>query len=209
MTNKKGKFIVIEGIGASGKDSQIKLLAQYLKTKKINSLITREHTRDTPAGILIEKILKKQEDQIDPQALQLLFISDRRNHYIKVIKPAIDKGKLVVENRYYSSNVAYSDDKWRKKFLDINQTLVGRPDLVIIIDISAKEALRRLAKRGDQDIFDKLKTLDKCRRGYLWYAKNSGDKCVLVDGNGTKEEVFNRILMEINKLNIIKAGDKV
>lgn len=205
----KGKFIVIEGIGASGKDSQVKLVEQYLKAKKINVLVTREHTRDTAPGILIEKILKKQENQIDPQALQLLFISDRRNHFIKIIKPAINKGKLVVGNRYYSSNVAYSDNKWRKKFLEINQTLVGRPDLVIIIDISAKEALRRLAKRGDQDIFDKLKTLDKCRRGYLWYAKNSGDKCVLVDGNGTKEEVFGRILNEIKKLKIIKAGDKI
>lgn len=209
MKNKKGKFIVIEGIGASGKDSQVKMLEQYLKLKNINVLATREHTRDMSTGILIEKILKKQEDQIDAQALQLLFVSDRRNHFTRIIKPALDEGNLVIGNRYYPSNVAYSDYKWRKIFLDINRTLVGRPDLVIIIDISAKEAIRRISKRGDQDIFDRLETMDRCRRGYLWYAKNSGDKCVLINGNGTKEEVFGRILVEINKLNIIKAGEKI
>ena len=104
----KGKFVVIDGIGASGKDTQVELLEKYLGENKIDFLITREHTRDTPTGVLIEKIIKKQEAQIDPQALQLLFISDRRNHFKKVIEPALDEGKLVIGNRYYPVNVAYS-----------------------------------------------------------------------------------------------------
>jgi dTMP kinase len=83
----RGKFVVIDGIGASGKDTQVEMLENYLKDKGMDFLVTREHTRDTPPGILIEKIIKKQEDQIEGQALQLLFISDRRNHFVKVIKP--------------------------------------------------------------------------------------------------------------------------
>jgi dTMP kinase len=203
----RGKFIVFEGIGASGKDTQMELFEQYLKEKKVKALITREHTRDTPTGILIEKILKKQEKQINPEALQLLFISDRRNHFTKVIEPALNEGKLVIGNRYYAVNVAYSKVEWRQKFLKINKMVVKKPDLVIIIDTPPKVAIERMNKRGDPDIFDQLETMKKCREGYLWYAKNSGDKCVLVDGTGTKEEVFNRILIEINKLNIIKAGE--
>lgn len=197
--NNKGKFIVIDGIGASGKDTQVELLEKYLRENNIDVLVTREHTRNTPPGILIERIIKKQEDQIDPQALQLLYISDRRNHFVSVIEPELDKGKMVIGNRYYPVNVAYSGEEWRKKFLDINQMVVGRPDLVLIIDIEPEVAIERMDKRGDHDIFDKLDVMKKCREGYYWYAKNSGDDCVLIDGNGTREEVFNRVLREIKE----------
>ena len=149
--NKKGKFIVIEGIGASGKDTQVELLEKYLKEKGVDLLVTREHTRDTPPGILIEKIIKKQEDQIEGQALQLLFVSDRRNHFVNVIEPALNEGKMVIGNRYYPVNVAFSKEEWRERFLKINQMVVDRPDLVFIIDVPAKVALERMAKRGDHE----------------------------------------------------------
>ena len=197
--SSKGKFVVIDGIGASGKDTQVELLEKYLTEKRTNFLITREHTRDTPTGILIEKIIKKQEDQIDSQALQLLFISDRRNHFVNVIKPALDEGKLVIGNRYYPVNVAYSVDEWREKFLKINQMVVDKPDLVIVVDTPPEVALERMGKRGDEDIFDKLETMKKCREGFVWYLKNSGDDGVLIDGIGTKEEVFERVIDEIKK----------
>lgn len=200
MVNKKGKFIVIEGIGASGKDTQVELLEKYLIDNKIDVLVTREHTRDTPPGILIEKIIKKQEAQIDSQALQLLYISDRRNHYVNVIEPNLKKGKIVIGNRYYVTNVAYSGPEWRKKFLKINQMVVGRPDLVLIINTSPEVSIERMNKRGDPDIFDRLETMKKCFEGYEWYGKNSGDNCAWIDGDGTKEEVFSRVLTEIKKI---------
>lgn len=209
MANKEGKFIVFEGIGASGKDTQVEMLEKKLKNDGVDVLVTREHTRDTPPGILIERIIKSQEEQIDPQALQLLFISDRRNHFVNVIKPAKEEGKLVIGNRYYPVNVAYSGEEWREKFLKINQMVVDKPDLVIIIDILPEICLERMNLRGDHDIFDKLETMEKCREGYLWYVQNSGDNCVLIDGNGTREEVFDRILKEIKKLNILKSRRKI
>lgn len=200
---KQGKFIVFDGIGASGKDTQVGLLEEYLKVKKIRVLVTREHTRDTPIGVLIEKIIKKEADQIDSEALQLLFVSDRRNHYIRVIKPAIEKGIMVISNRYYPVNVAYSANEWRRKFLKINKMVVGEPDLVVIIDTPPKIAMERMNRRGDKDIFDKLEIMKKCQEGYRWYFKNSRDKCILVDGVGTKEVVFDRIIKEIKKRRII------
>lgn len=201
MTNK-GKFIVIDGIGASGKDTQVELLEKYLKDKGIDVLTTREHTRDTPTGILIEKIIKKQEEQIEGQALQLLFVSDRRNHFVKVIKPALEEGKIVIGNRYYPVNVAFSTEEWRERFLKINQMVVDRPNLVFIIDVPAEVALERMAKRGDHDIFDKLEIMERNRQGYKWYMENSGDECVLVDGSKSIEEVHQNIInnLESRKL---------
>jgi len=190
----KGKFIVIDGIGACGKDTQVELLEKYLKDKKIDVLVTREHTRDTPTGILIEKIIKKQEEQIEGQALQLLFVSDRRNHFVKVIKPALEKRKTVIGNRYYPVNVAFSTEEWREKFLKINQMVVDKPDLVLIIDVSAEVALERMAKRGDHDIFDKLEIMERNRQGYKWYMENSMDECVLIDGSKSIEEVHQNII---------------
>jgi len=199
----RGKFIVIDGIGACGKDTQVELLEKFLKDKEIDVLTTREHTRDTPTGILIEKIIKKQEEQIDPQALQLLFISDRRNHFVKVIKPALDEGKLVIGNRYYPVNVAFSTPEWREKFLKINQMVVERPDLVIVVDVPAQVAIERMNKRGDPDIFDKLEIMERNRQGYKWYMENSGDACVWVDGNRTREEIHKEIVKILEDKKII------
>ena len=199
----KGKLIVIDGIGACGKDTQVELLEKYLKNKKIDVLVTREHTRDTPPGILIERIIKKQEEQIEGQALQLLFVSDRRNHFVKVIKPALEKGKTVIGNRYYPVNVAFSTEEWREKFLKINQMVVDKPDLVLIIDVSAEVALERMAKRGDHDIFDKLEIMERNRQGYKWYMENSGDECVLIDGSKSVEEVHQDIIKILQEKKII------
>jgi len=199
----KGKFIVIDGIGACGKDTQVELLEKYLKDKGIEILTTREHTRDTPTGVLIEKIIKKQEDQIEGQALQLLFISDRRNHFVKVIKPALDEEKLVIGNRYYPVNVAFSTADWREKFLKINQMVVDKPDLVIIIDVPAAVAIERMNKRGDPDIFDRLEIMERNREGYKWYMENSGDDCVWVDGNKPREEIHQEIIKILEDKKII------
>jgi len=199
----KGKFIVIDGIGACGKDTQIELLEKYLKNEGTNVLVTREHTRNTPTGILIEKIIKKQEDQIEGQALQLLFVSDRRNHFVNVIKPALEEGKIVIGNRYYPVNVAFSTEEWREKFLKINQMVVDKPDLVFIIDVPAQVALERMAKRGDHDIFDKLEIMERNRQGYKWYMENSGDECVLIDGIKSIEEVHQDILEKLKSKKIL------
>jgi dTMP kinase len=199
----EGKFIVIDGIGACGKDTQVELLEKYLKDMKVNVLVTREHTRDTSIGILIERIIKKQEAQIDPQALQLLFISDRRNHFMKVIKPALEENKVVIGNRYYPVNVAFSTEEWREKFLKINQMVVDRPNLVFIIDVPAEVALERMSKRGDHDIFDKLEIMERNRQGYKWYMKNSGDDCILIDGNKSIKEVFESIIKELKNRQLI------
>ena len=203
--NKKGKFIVVEGIGASGKDTQVELLEKYLKNEGIDVLVTREHTRDTPPGILIEKIIKKKEKQIDPLALQLLYTCDRRNHCVKVVEPELAKGKLVIGNRFYPTGVAYCRDEWnRKTILRINKMIATKPDLVLIIDTAPEIAIERMNKRGDPDIFDKLDSMKKNSEGYKWYLKNSGDRCVVVNGNGTVEEVHQRVIKAINKSELIR-----
>ena len=201
MNNKTeaGQFFVVEGIGGSGKDTQVVLMERYFRDLGVRLLVTREHTRDTPPGALIERIIKKNEEQIDPLALQLLYVADRRNHYTGVIKPALGEGLTVVSNRYYPTTVAYCPPEWRRTIMELNQTVVARPDCVFIIDTDPGVAARRVEGRGDADIFDREESLRRCRRGYEWYVENSGDQVAWIDGNGTKEQVFELIKQEIQR----------
>jgi len=203
MIETRGKLLVMEGIGGSGKDTQAELLKNYLVSRGVEVVETREHTRDTPPGKLIERIIKREDDQIDPLALQILYISDRRNHCEQVIKPNLVAGKTVLCNRYYPTTVAYSPDAYRQSILRFNQEVTVRPDLVFIIDTDPEVAAKRVKKRGDPDIFDKAKRLSRCRQGYEWYRDNGGDQVAWIDGNGSKEEVAELIVREIVRRKIV------
>lgn len=204
MSERKGELIVVDAIGGAGKDTQLWLLSKYLQDSNQPAMFTREHTRDTPPGILIERIIKKLEDQIDPLALQLLYVCDRRNHWKQVLEPALAQGKLVFCNRYYSTTVAYCPKEHRELILKLNQSVVGRPDLVTIMDIDATVAAGRVARRNDGDIFDVPEILRVCREGYRWYQNNSGDRVSWVDASGTKEEVFDQFLGELRRRKVVK-----
>lgn len=205
MKKKRGLYIVFEGIGASGKDTQAKMAYEYLLKMGVDVIPTREHTRDTPPGELIEEIIKGKKSRIEPLALQLLYTCDRRNHDMAIIRPALSEGKIVLGNRSYATTVAYCPKDWREFILKTNKKIATRPDMVFVIDTSPEVSSERMGKRGDPDIFDRIVTMRRCRGGYLWYVKNSGDKCVMIDGDETADEVFERIKKRLNKL--LKLGN--
>jgi len=203
MIEKRGKFIVFEGIGGSGKDTQIEKLEDYFKELGKSVFVTREHTRNTPLGELVEDIIKKKKDSVHPTALQLLYLSDRVNHTENVIKPGLENYDFGLGNRYRGSTISYAPPELRKYFLKVHQEVTIRPDLVIILDLDPIEAAKRVGKRGDADIFDTVERLKICRNGYEWYAKHSGDPCAWINADENKEEVFEKVLKEIEKRKII------
>jgi dTMP kinase len=81
--------------------------------------------------------------------------------------------------------------------------VVDKPDLVFIIDVPAEVALERMDKRGDHDIFDKLEIMERNRDGYKWYMENSGDECVLIDGNKSIEEVHQNIIKNLESRKLL------
>lgn len=200
---EKGKFIVFEGIGGCGKGTQLEILKNYLEGLNRRVIISCEHTRDTAPGILIEDIIKKRKDSIEATALQLLFVSDRANHTEKVIKPGLKRCDFFLEDRYRGSTISYAVPEMREYFLSVNEVVTVKPNLVFIIDLDPVEAARRIGKRGDADIFDTAKKLNICREGYKWYSENSKETCAWIDGSGTREEVFERILEEIKRRKVV------
>lgn len=203
--SEKGDFIVIEGIGGCGKDTQVMRIADYIRSRGVELLVTREHTRDTPPGRTIERVIKGAEEPMDPLALQLLYVSDRRNHFVQTIGPHLDLGVHVLGNRYYATTVAYCPEERRPLILKLNKDVVPSPALTMIIDTDPEVAVARVGSRGDPDIFDKVENLVKCRKGYEWYAQNSGDEVAWIDGNGTIEQVTQKMLEEISRRKLIKG----
>ena len=106
MKNKNKLFISFEGPECSGKSSQIKLLSSYFYQKKISHIITRE-----PGGTRISEKLRKiilsKNENISLDEELLLLMTARINHINKVIKPALDKGKMVISDRFADSTFVY------------------------------------------------------------------------------------------------------
>lgn len=140
-------FIVIEGIDGCGKGTQARLLFEHLKGLGKDVVLTAEPTKG-PLGKLIREHL--QEPFLDDESLALLFAADRIEHLEKEVRPALDAGKAVISDRYVYSSIAYQGQRVDLEWVgDINK-YADRPDMAILLDISAQLAQRRMKERGDE-----------------------------------------------------------
>ena len=185
---KRGKFIVFEGIDGSGKSLQLKLLRKKLP----EAVFTQEHTQGV-VGKLVERVLNK-EVSLNPVSLQLLFVADREDHLQKVVVPAIEKGKIVVSDRYFWSTVAYGGLVAPKEWLLQVNRICLPPDLVIFLDVSPQTALKRIGKRREKKtIFEEKKKLVKIRKNYYWLVDQFPKRAAVVDGEQSPERVHQEI----------------
>jgi len=174
-----GIFVVLEGIDGAGKSTQAKLLKLWFEEKGYEVVLTKEPT-DTPFGKLIRKLVLTggREGIIDGakishEAEALLFAADRAEHVDKLIKPALESGKVVISDRYFYSSLAYQwarglDLEW---LIDLNRFAV-RPDLVLLLDLPVKESMKRIRTRSIKTEFDKIVELQKrVRENYLKLAE--------------------------------------
>ncbi|ASJ02306.1 dTMP kinase [Thermococcus profundus] len=174
-----GIFVVMEGIDGAGKSTQAKMLAEWFNTRGYEVILTKEPT-DTAFGKLIRRLVLTggREGIIDGarishEAEALLFAADRAEHVHKLIKPALDAGKVVISDRYFYSSLAYQwarglDLEW---LIDLNRFAI-RPDLVILLDLPVKESMKRINGRSIKTEFDKIVELQKkVRENYLKLAE--------------------------------------
>lgn len=196
--SEKGKFIVFEGVGGCGKGTQVELLKQELVNRNKTVLVTCEHTRETSIGRLIEETIKRRNEGMDGEALQIAFVADRVNHTNRVILPALKTNDFVLCDRYEASTVSYVKAEKRVNIFDFQRGMGVRvADLTLIIDLDLEEAVKRVYGRGDQDIFDNMEKFKKVREGYEWYSQMSQGAVAWIDGNGSREEVSKQVIKEM------------
>ncbi len=141
----KGKFIVFEGCEGVGKSTQLRLLKEYLEKTGQKAVFTRE-PGGTPVGEKIRSLLLGEEMSAECEAL--LFAAARCEHIDKVILPALEKGELVVCDRYVDSSIAYQAfgrKLGRKRVEEINAYAFAScmPDAVVFIDMNPINSWRR------------------------------------------------------------------
>ncbi|HLD08062.1 MAG TPA: dTMP kinase [Candidatus Peribacterales bacterium] len=183
----RGKFIVFEGPDGSGTTFHSEKLAERLRKEGGNVILTREPT-EGEIGRKVRRVLTEGMYS-DPSDLQKMFCDDRAEHVERVIRPAIEAGKIVISDRYIPSTLIYGEmthvpklslQRWNEGF--------PKPDLTLILLPPFEVSLKRLQRRASSDPFEKEQFQKYVYEGYKKYAKDHPD-AVVIDTSGSKEEV--------------------
>lgn len=183
------KFIVFEGIDASGKETQAKLLSSFLKNKGFEVLLTHEPIYEEPIGDVIKKNLQK-KISLASETVALLYAADRHEHYIK-IKKALSEDKIVISDRYKYSNMAYQgangvDPKWIEEI----EKYSSDPDIIFYIRVYPESAMKR---RKEKDLYEENYEFQK--KVFDIYEKLSEKyNFITIDGERTIEEIHKDVI---------------
>jgi dTMP kinase len=192
---KKGVFIVIEGLDGSGKTTQATLLAAELaKTRKV--WLTAEPSQGK-IGSFIRKCCLYEDTRLPTEAEALLFAADRIEHLQAEIKPALAEGKVVICDRYTYSSLAYQGSAGLS--VDWIKTINARalqPDFALFIDVSPQKVIERLQRK--KSVMETLETQQKVREVYLRYVEKG--ELVSIDGDKPKEAVAQALSAKVSEL---------
>jgi len=187
---KKGVFVCIEGLDASGKTTHAHRLVRNLRREGFDALYTTEPSLGE-IGRFIRTYILQRKRRVPSVVEALLFAVDRFDHVEKEVKPALEEGKIVVSDRYVYSSLAYQgaaglDIKWIE---EINR-LALTPDLAIYIDVPPEVVVKRMRRK--KSVMERLGTQRRVREVYMKFVEKG--KLVSVDGNRRKNEVAKDIL---------------
>ncbi|MDR2681532.1 MAG: dTMP kinase [Holosporaceae bacterium] len=197
-----GKFITFEGGDGVGKTTQVALLADALKSMGLTVKTTREPGGDV-VGEKIRNLLKScKPSDMDPLCEALLMFAARRDHFVKTIKPLIDKGYFVISDRFYDSSLVYQGVLKKISFEDImtlKKITIGdfEPDLTIVLDVAPSVSIERLSMRKlilDEYDLMKKNEHDLIRKGFQKTAEIFSFRSVVVKAAGSEQKVFSRIM---------------
>jgi dTMP kinase len=200
---RRGYFIVLDGPEGSGKSTQVNLLAARLKKAGIGTSCVRD-----PGGTLVSErirdlLLDPALGDIDPMTELFLYMASRAEMVNRVIRPAVENGLTIVSDRFISSTVAYQGYAGG---IDPRQILrIGKlacqgiwPDLVIILNLPAREGFARIKRQHDRMELKGLAYHEKVAAGFRQLARSDPRHCRLVDARGSVDVVAARIWKQVN-----------
>ena len=183
-------LINLEGIDGCGKSTQSKFLMEKFEENNEKAIILKEPTSGKYGKKLWEMLSGKREATTE-QILNL-FVMDRKEHVDDKINPALKEGKIVLMDRYYYSTMAYQ----AAAGIDVNRIrkdneFAPKPDIVLIFDLPADLAMKRVKGHSVADVFEKEEHLEKVRAAYL---NLRDDPLVrIIDSTRTPEEIFDEV----------------
>lgn len=195
-----GIFISLEGIEGTGKSTQVRLLAKYLRKKGFHVTETAE-PGGTPISREIRRILLSLDSMgMDPVTELLLYNASRVQHLKEIIMPALQLGDIVITDRFSDSTVAYQGygRGIDLKLIDSLDTLATgrlRPDLTLLLDIDVETGLRRNREinKNDRLELEEISFHERVRKGFINLAAKEKTRIRLVDCSDTIEAVHTNI----------------
>lgn len=202
---KKGLFITFEGIDGCGKTTQIELLKDYFEQKGYTVLLTREPGAKG-LGEKFREILLNYDGEVSSNCESFLFLADRAQHIDTIIKPAIEKGHIVLCDRHTDSTVAYQGYGRMldlKQIHDLNKIATNgiKPDKTFILDIDVETSFERIGKSRDRMENAGIEFFKRVRNGYLEISHQEPERVKLLYGKDTIANIHKQIIDCIEQLN--------
>lgn len=198
------RFIVFEGGEGAGKSTQSNALADYLRARGHNVLCTRE-PGGTPAAEAIRAVLLDPANAgLDDRAEALLFAAARGDHAARVIKPGLERGDIVISDRYLDSSVAYQGvarglGAERVAELSLWATVGLVPDLTIVLDVDPALGLARVVG-PDRLESEPIEWHARVRQAFLDIATEHPDRYLVLDGSRPAEDLAVEIAVAVSAL---------
>lgn len=214
---RRGKFVTLEGLDGTGKSTQMRKLAGALSKAGFRVVETRE-PGGTATGEKIRRVLlDSATDGLSPLAEMALMFASRAQHIAEVIQPALERGQIVLCDRFTDSTEAYQGSGRRlgsEAVLELHRVLCGglQPDLTILLDSDPDMSLGRARRRnrrarssnrgrGDENRFEQETRafFARVREGYRAIAIREPERVVVIDARGTPGQTHARILEVVQR----------
>jgi dTMP kinase len=197
-----GFFITFEGGEGAGKSTQIERLARKMRAKKYDVVVTREPGGSPGAEAVRHVLLSGAAEPFGPKMEALLFAAARSDHVEQVIRPAVERGSIVLCDRFMDSSRVYQGvtGDIDPAFMDALEKVAVNgmvPDMTLIFDIDPTEGLRRATvRRGTEaaaDRFEKetLAIHQRRRDAFLAIAAAEPERCIVIDASADPDTVEN------------------
>jgi len=199
-----GTFITFEGIDGSGKSTQLRLLGNFLHAHGCDALLTRE-PGGTTLGLRLRAALLDAMEEVDPLTELLVFAADRAQHVRRMLRPALESGKVVFSDRYADATVAYQG-AGRGFSPELISQIVQlateglKPDLTLLFDVSIEESSNRTTRRSHNKTLTRdrldIEHADfhtRVRDAYLQIALAEPHRVKLIDTSGPVERTHERV----------------
>jgi dTMP kinase len=192
-TYVSGTFITFEGIDGSGKSTQLRLLANFLRDAGCEVVLTRE-PGGTPVGNRLRAALLDAQEEVDPLTELLVFAADRAQHVRRVLRPALAAGQVVFSDRYADATAAYqgAGRGFSPELISeiIQLATEGlKPDLTLLFDLSVEDSTTRTRRRtngthpGDRLDLENAEFHNRVREAYLRLAAAEPERIRVINTN--------------------------
>jgi dTMP kinase len=188
----RGKFITLEGIDGAGKSTHVGTVADLLRARGKDVVVTRE-PGGTPLGEKLRSVLLSEKLNIDTETL--LMFAARREHIARVIEPALAAGRWVVSDRFTDATYAYQGaggGMAKERIAALEAWVSGglQPDLTLVFDVPVEIAVGRLrSARKDRFESEDRAYFERVRAGYLERAGTETHRMCVIDARKTVPEV--------------------